>query len=271
MSYFKGKLVAVTGAGGSIGSEICARLREEGADIVAIARSEDSLYRLQKRVIIWQSCLADVTDYVRMRSVLRCVDTVIHAAAHKHVPICEQEVAQAVQNNVLGTNNVLAAAAQEGVKQFVLISTDKAVNPSSVMGMTKQLAERVVRAYGDHPMKRTIVRFGNVIDSSGSVLPLWREQLAAGKKITLTDKRCERYFMSVREAAGLVLGAAELPSGTYVFDMGEPLNMYKVACTMTSPDNIEVIGLRPGEKLSEQLYENSVKQTSIDRVLRVML
>lgn len=270
--YFAGKVVLVTGAGGSVGSEICRRLVDYGVkELRLCGHSELPLYEITKnlhgdshKVIV----LASVTDGKAMAAACEGVDIVIHAAAHKHVPLCEQNPIEAIQNNVGGTIELAEAASKAGVKQFVLISSDKAVKPSSVMGATKRACELFVNFLAARSSTRfTTVRFGNVLDSSGSVLPLWREQIRQGKPITLTDKRCTRYFMSIPEAVDLTLSAATLPRGeTFVLDMGESQNMYAMAMgvveayasdNMLNPDDlydkIVETGLRPGEKLEEEL------------------
>jgi FlaA1/EpsC-like NDP-sugar epimerase len=221
-----------------------------------------------------------------VREALQDIDIVIHAAAHKHVPICEQNPLSAIENNVLGAYVLLGEAALAGVKQFILISSDKAVKPASVMGATKRIAELIVRDIpdADSAMRRTVVRFGNVLDSAGSVLPLWREQIAKGGPLTLTDERCTRYFMSIPEAVDLVLNTTALnSSGTFVLDMGSPRKMIDLALDLLEKahenrfrtreecrDGIRFIGLRPGEKLTEELnYGGELLPTKLDRVRRV--
>jgi len=273
--YFAGKVVLVTGAGGSIGSEICRKLASFGVqDLRAVGHSELPLYALKKEIPGIHLTLASVTDGKAMAAACEGVDIVIHAAAHKHIPLCEQNPTEAIQNNVGGTVTLAEAASRAGVKQFVMISTDKAVKPESVMGMTKRACELFVNFLAARSsMSCTIVRFGNVLNSSGSVLPLWREQIAKGQKITLTDKRCTRYFMSIPDAVELTLGAASLPrSGLYVLDMGKPVNMHDLAVMERGDRNVEIVetGLRPGEKLVEELtYGGESTLTSIPRVLAV--
>jgi FlaA1/EpsC-like NDP-sugar epimerase len=289
-SHFAGKVVLVTGAGGSIGSEICRRLDSFGVQELRICgHSELPLYEVDKtlrgkRVI---KILTSCADSKAMAAACEGVDIVIHAAAHKHVPLCEQNPIEAIQNNVGGTIELAHAASRAGVKQFVLISSDKAVKPSSVMGATKRACELFVNFLSTRSStKFTTVRFGNVLNSSGSVLPLWREQIAQGKPITLTDKRCTRYFMSIPDAVELTLGAATLPrSGLYVLDMGTPRNMYEMACEVVYTHKMQrsalgVIpnvdkhivetGLRPGEKLEEELtYGGDLMKTAIAKVFAV--
>lgn len=292
--YFAGKVVLVTGAGGSIGSEICRGLFKLGVDeIRLVGHSEEPLYNIGRELLdFWNPrmdpkvnvILASVTDGKAMAQALEGVDIVIHAAAHKHVPLCEQNPVEAIHNNVGGTITMAELAVKAGVKQFVLVSSDKAVKPASIMGATKRACEIFLDFLSTRStMKCTTVRFGNVLDSSGSVLPLWREQIKAGKPITLTDKRCTRYFMSIHEAVELTLSAASLPrGGLFVLDMGAPRNMYAMAqallrevCHPTegaSPPEVPIIetGLRPGEKLEEELsYGGTQVKTAFPKVMRV--
>ncbi len=280
-SHFAGKVVLVTGADGSIGSEICRKLATFGVqDLRALGHSELPLYALKKEIPGVHITLASVTDGKAMAAACEGVDIVIHAAAHKHVPLCEQNPIEAIANNVGGTIELAEAASRAGVKQFVMVSSDKAVKPSSVMGATKRACELFVNFLAARSsMKCTIVRFGNVLNSSGSVLPLWREQIKQGKPITLTDKRCTRYFMSIPDAVELTLGAASLPrDGAYVLDMGEPRSLYAMAEEIVQAHNRQVTdplyaacivetGLRPGEKLEEELtYGGEQVKTAIPKV-----
>lgn len=295
-SHFQGKVVLVTGAGGSIGSEICRRLIDYGVrELRMVGHSEAPLYDTEKnlRAAFYQlrapeirTILASVTDGKAMAAACEGVDIVIHAAAHKHVPLCEQNPLEAITNNVGGTVELAHAASRAGVKQFVMVSTDKAVKPSSIMGATKRACELFIQFLATRSsMKCTIVRFGNVLNSSGSVLPLWREQIKAGKPITLTDKRCTRYFMSIQDAVELTLGAASLPrGGLFVLDMGEAKSLHAMAIAIArdhfmrengdgglaypwNVNNVVEIGLRPGEKLHEELtYGGEQVKTSIPKV-----
>lgn len=292
--HYRNKVVCVTGAGGSIGSEICRQLvTYEVSRLILVARSEIDLFRIERE-------LRDKAPAGAIRCVLGSVadasvqgevfgiwkpDIVIHAAAHKHVPICEEQPVEAVMNNVGGTISLAHAAARAGTEQFIMISTDKAVKPSSVMGATKRACELFLKFFAPRTsMKITTVRFGNVLDSSGSVLPIWRQQLREGKKITITDKRCTRYFMSIPQAAELVLSASALarPDNLYVLDMGVAKNIYDIAKQMvadtlypgadcyTPDDHIEETGLRPGEKLHEELhYGGELVKTIYPGVLKV--
>lgn len=281
MKHFNNKSVLVTGAGGSIGSEICRRIAASKARrLTLVSLTESGLYRINKQV---RSSLAEirpvlgsVLDRELMREVTRDVDIVIHAAAHKHIPLCEQNPVEAISNNVGGTLSLMQAASESQVTQFVLVSSDKAVRPASVMGATKRAAELLLRECVPAGTRTRFfaVRFGNVLDSDGSVLPLWREQIAAGGPVTLTDERCERYFMSIPEACDLVLNTISLrpKGGVFVFDMGEPRKLVDMARDLIGDRDIQiaVTGLRQGEKLTEELhFGGDLEPTSIPRVLRV--
>jgi FlaA1/EpsC-like NDP-sugar epimerase len=263
----KGKNVLVTGAGGSIGSQLCEQILAEGASSLSlVSLTESGLYNIERKLRALNSdtkllpILGSVCDRGLMDDVCAGVDIIIHAAAHKHVPICEANPLAAIENNVRGTLTIATAAEQADVSQFVLISTDKAVRPVSVMGATKRVAEMIVAAKSTSTQTIfTAVRFGNVLDSAGSVLPLWREQIANGGPITLTDPRCERYFMSIPQACQLVLGALHMrQAGTFVLDMGEPRRLVDMAQQLIVASgmrcDIQCIGLRPGEKLTEELH-----------------
>jgi FlaA1/EpsC-like NDP-sugar epimerase len=276
-----GRSVLVTGAGGSIGSELCrqiARLHPE--KLVLLDQSEPALYQIDREVRGFAgspvvACLGSVTDAALVQRILaeHGVQTIYHAAAHKHVPLVESNVLEGARNNVLGARVLAQAALQSGVETFVMISTDKAVRPTNVMGATKRWAELVLqqaavagRARGKH---FCAVRFGNVLGSSGSVIPLFREQIAHGGPVTLTHPDVTRYFMSTQEAVELVIQAGSLAQGGEVFllDMGEPVRILELARNMIrlaghsvrdaqNPQGdieIAVTGLRPGEKLYEEL------------------
>jgi FlaA1/EpsC-like NDP-sugar epimerase len=290
--HYQNKVVCVTGAGGSIGSRICKQLIEyEVSRLIMVARSEIDLYRIHRELRdvapagALVTVLGSVADKALMERTLPGVDIVVHAAAHKHVPLCEENPVEAVMNNVGGTITLAHAAARSMVQQFVQISTDKAVKPASVMGATKRVCELFLNFMAPRTsMKITTVRFGNVAESSGSVLPLWRQQLLSGKKLTITDKRCTRFFMSIPEAAELALSAAALarPDGLFVLDMGEPHNIYELAKLVVAqtlfpgadcfaPDDYIVeVGLRPGEKIHEELsYGGDLVKTPYRKVLSV--
>lgn len=284
------KSVLVTGAGGSIGSEICAQLIRDGVErLVLLSLTESGLYNVERKLRAMQSgaelvpLLGSVCDAGMVSEAIeggRGVDTVIHAAAHKHVPICERNPVAAVENNVRGTLTLAECAAHAStVETFVLISSDKAVKPQSVMGATKRAAEMMMARYArKHPRVRyCCVRFGNVLNSAGSVMPLWREQILSGGPITLTDERCERFFMSIPEAVDLILSVIRLKMqpGTYVFDMGPPQRLIDIAQQLIVASGtrceIKVTGLRPGEKLTEELhFGGAIEPTDRDKVLRVI-
>ncbi len=275
---FEGKTVLVTGAGGSIGSELCRQLISFGVKkIVAAGRGENSIYVLARQLNDFTACLdakpavsyviADACDPVRMESVFaeHSPDIVFHAAAHKHVPLMEFNEAEALRNNVGSTMNLLERACRHSISAFVFISTDKAVNPSSVMGATKRIAEMVVdRCHRTTGLRTAVVRFGNVIGSRGSVIPLFMEQIERGGPVTVTHPDVTRYFMSIPEAALLVINAAAYSRGGELFalDMGRQYRVADIAARLIglygyrsdSEIKIEYTGLRPGEKLSEDLF-----------------
>lgn len=283
MKHFNNKSVLVTGAGGSIGSELCRRIAASKATrLTLVSLTESGLYRIDRQLRQMRTgtelrpVLGSVTDRELMREATRDVDIVIHAAAHKHIPLCEANPLEAITNNVGGTLSLMHAASESQVAQFVLISTDKAVRPVSVMGATKRAAELLLReSYPAGTRTRFFaVRFGNVMNSDGSVLPLWREQIAAGGPVTLTDDRCERYFMSIADACKLVLDVVSLrpKSGTFVLDMGEPRKLVDMARELIGDRPIEIVttGLRPGEKLTEELhFGGELKATPAPGVLCV--
>ena len=273
-SLVRGHTVMVTGAGGSIGSELCRQLaRLEPASIIAVGRGENSIFELIQefnraypgvRII---PVIADVRDYSRMSRVIGSHRpfAVFHAAAHKHVPLMEANVGEAVLNNVLGTRNVVSLCAQYAVEHFVLISTDKAVRPTSVMGATKRIAELIVHQYATECQNGYVsVRFGNVLGSRGSVVPTFMRQIAEGGPVTVTHRDMTRYFMTIPEAVQLVLQAAALgdEGEVFVLDMGEPVRVYELATDLIrlsglEPDldiEIRITGVRPGEKLYEELF-----------------
>lgn len=260
---FSGKRVMVTGAGGSIGSEIVRQVAKAGAaKVFMVERGENALYRIDYEMRRLGSCvplMVDVSDVDKMRNVFtECrPEIVLHAAAYKHVPMVEMNPEEGFRNNTEATGQLVKLAREFGVDRLVFISTDKAVHPKSVMGRTKREAEKLVLAEG-----YTVVRFGNVYGSSGSVIELWRDQIAAGGPVTVTDRRMTRYFMSVQEAVGLVLNAASYDSGKiYTLDMGEPKSIVRMAEDMIKAAgwrpyrDIEIAftGVRPGEKLEEEL------------------
>ncbi|MGR0481930.1 MAG: polysaccharide biosynthesis protein [Candidatus Electronema sp. V4] len=268
-----GQTVLVTGAGGSIGSELCRQIaRFQPGSLILVEQSELALYAMEQELpqrfpeLRLAPVIGDVKNAARMNQVMAThrPAVVFHAAAYKHVPLMENSNAwEAVRNNVLGTQTVAAAAQAHGVSKFVMISTDKAVNPTNVMGATKRLAEMVCQALQQAGGTRFIsVRFGNVLGSSGSVIPKFQKQIAAGGPVTVTHPEITRYFMSIPEAAQLVLQAALMGQGgeIFVLDMGEPVKIAELAKLMITLSGgeedsirIEYTGLRPGEKLYEEL------------------
>ncbi len=295
-----GKNVMVTGAGGSIGSELCRQIiKLNPTRLVLFEISEVALYGIDRNLrniarnldgkceIV--TLLGSVHSEDRVREVMETfkVQTVYHAAAYKHVPIVEQNLFEGIHNNVFGTLHTARAAMNTGVETFVLISTDKAVNPTNIMGATKRLAELILQAYNskDHETRFCIVRFGNVLESSGSVVPLFRDQIRNGGPVTVTHRDIIRYFMTIPEAAELVIQAGSMARGgdVFVLDMGKPVRIQDLACRMirlmgltvrddANPDGdiaIEFIGLRPAEKLYEELLIGSnVSGTEHPRILR---
>jgi nucleoside-diphosphate-sugar epimerase len=286
------RTVLVTGAGGSIGREICHQISTRGpARLILVDQCEVLLFQIEQELIekglgtIITPLIGDVTDASRMREIFQRYRPVLvlHAAAHKHVPMMESQPGEALKNNVLGTAMVAELASEFKAEQFVLISSDKAVNPTNVMGATKRLAEMIVQATQARPGNSTkfcAVRFGNVLGSSGSVIPLFKKQILAGGPVTLTHPDVQRYFMTIPEAVGLVLQCATLgqTGEILVLEMGKPLKIADVARQLIElsgfrPDidiEIKIVGLRPGEKLVEELQHDgeSYQPTSHPRIYR---
>jgi FlaA1/EpsC-like NDP-sugar epimerase len=274
--YLVDEVVLVTGAGGSIGSELCRQIARVGPKkLVLVDNAENALFEIRRELEHdrhFNRCvavLADVKDAVRVQEVFaeQKPGVVFHAAAYKHVPLMEENPVEAVRNNAVGTRIVAAAAGNGGVKRFVLVSTDKAVAPATVMGASKALAEWAVEA-AQHRYADTVfstVRFGNVLGSSGSVVPIFRRQIAAGGPVTVTDEQMTRYFMTIPEAVQLIIRAGALDGSggqVYVLEMGEPVKIVELARNMIrlsghEPDTdiaIEIVGRRPGEKIHEELF-----------------
>lgn len=284
-----GRSALVTGAAGSIGSEICDQLIQAGlARLVMVDINENGLYVLHRRFqrkypkVALTTEVADIREASRMRYLfeLHRPQDVFHAAAHKHVPLMEGAPCEAVKNNIQGTRNVAEASKAFGAERFVFISTDKAVRPTSVMGASKRVGEMMVRALAQGSKTHfCAVRFGNVLDSAGSVVPLFREQIAEGGPVTVTHPDVRRYFMTIGEAVGLVLRAAYGDYGELcVLEMGEQIRIYDLARHMITMSGlapeidvpIEIVGLRPGEKLYEEILTEEEEQTHrIDRKIFV--
>ncbi|MHC1785576.1 MAG: polysaccharide biosynthesis protein [Christensenellales bacterium] len=282
------KVILVTGAGGSIGSELCRQIAKMGPKrLVLLDVYENGVYEIQQELKrhhgdrLWtRTIIANICDARRMEEIFQKhkPDVVFHAAAHKHVPLMEDNCAEAVTNNVFGTFNVVNAAEKAGVGRFVMISTDKAVNPTNVMGATKRLCEIIIQSRKDSATDFVAVRFGNVLGSNGSVVPLFKKQIEEGGPVTITDKRIIRYFMAIPEAAQLVLrtGCRGEKGELYVLDMGKPVRILDLAENMISlsgfiPNKdimIEEVGLRPGEKLYEELLikTEECQKTSDERI-----
>ena len=269
----EGNTILVTGAGGSIGSEICRQvLRFEPHQLLLVERGENALFLLEQEFCRYdprppvEPLIADITDEARMDQIITTYrpTVIFHAAAHKHVPMMEWNPAEAIKNNCIGTQILARLADKHGVREFVMISTDKAVNPTSVMGCSKLIAERFVQSLSaESKTKFLVVRFGNVLASNGSVVPIFQEQIRLGGPITVTHLDISRFFMMIPEASQLVLQAAAMGSGgeIFVLDMGESVKIVDLARDLISlsglgEDDIEIVftGLRPGEKLYEELY-----------------
>ena len=271
--YLRGKRVLITGAGGSIGSELCRQVARLGPEsLFLLGKGENSIYEIDQELrekypdLHIQPIIADVRDRRRIRDIFWRTrpEVVFHAAAHKHVPLMELQPEEAVYNNIFGTKVVAEAALMVKTEIFIMISTDKAINPTSVMGATKRVAEQVIQSLnGMGRTKFAAVRFGNVLGSRGSVVPLFKKQIAAGGPVTVTHPEMKRYFMTIPEAVQLVLQAGSMATGgeVFVLDMGEPVKIYDMACALIELSGlrphtdveIRFTGLRPGEKLFEEL------------------
>ena len=286
--YLAGKIVLITGAGGSIGSEIVRQVAKmQPKKLLLLGKGENSIYEITQELKI--NCpevktvpiIADIRDKERIKAIMYYFkpQVVFHAAAHKHVPLMEYQPAEAVRNNILGTKVVADEAAAHNVETFVMISTDKAVNPTSVMGCTKRVAEMYVQSMNKNSGTRFVaVRFGNVLGSRGSVIPLFKKQIAKGGPVTVTHPDMKRYFMTIPEASQLVLQAGAMAKGgeVFVLDMGEPVRIYDLAKDLITlsgliPDKdieIKITGLRPGEKLFEELLsaEDGTEKTTHKKI-----
>ncbi|MDC0092735.1 nucleoside-diphosphate sugar epimerase/dehydratase [Alphaproteobacteria bacterium] len=303
----KGKIILVTGAGGSIGSELCRQLlSHQPKKIILLDFSEAALYKIdnelntvnsklpKKRKVIILPLIASVCNYQRVYDIVKThkPDIIYHAAAYKHVPLVEKNLLEGIVNNIFGTINIVKIAAEQKVKNFVLISTDKAVRPTNMMGATKRVSEVFLQAFDKklkfekkNQTKLSIVRFGNVLDSSGSVVPLFKKQIKMGGPITLTHKKVERYFMTIPEAAQLVIQTTSMAKGgeVFVLGMGKRIKIYDIALkmvklfglSMSNKQNpsgdirIKYIGLRPGEKMYEELLINDIYEETVHpRIMR---
>ncbi len=283
--YISNKIVLVTGAGGSIGSEISRQVANfKPAQLILLGHGENSIYSIEMELrdvyhgseMEFITEIADIQDAKKMLYIMHKYkpDVVYHAAAHKHVPLMERNPEEAVKNNIIGTRNVAEAASKNNVGIFVMISTDKAVNPTSVMGASKRLAEMIVQAMDRQSnTKFAAVRFGNVLGSRGSVIPLFKKQIKNGGPVTVTHPEMVRYFMTIPEASRLVIQAGALANGgeIFVLDMGDPIKIIDLAKNLIklsgySLDDIEIkyTGIRPGEKLYEELLqENEVHNNQV--------
>lgn len=271
--YIQGQRILVTGAGGSIGSELCRQICRFGPSrLLLVEQAENNLFEIDRELQVafpgvpLKCCVADITDAKRINQIIadERPSMIFHAAAHKHVPMMEINIGEAVKNNIQGTRTMADAAKRHGVARFVMISTDKAVNPTSVMGCTKRVAEMYIQQLRQGGDTRFVtVRFGNVLGSSGSVIPIFQKQIAAGGPVTVTDPNMTRYFMTIPEAAQLVMQAGVMgdDGDIFVLDMGEPVKIVDLAREMITlsglrpGEDIEIkfTGIRPGEKLYEEL------------------
>lgn len=290
--FISGKRIMITGAGGSIGSELCRQIMGfEPSKLILFERGENDLYEIEmnlreqfhdSKVLV--PVIGDILDEFKIDHVLQkhTPEIIFHAAAYKHVPIMERHPLDAIKNNVLGTWNVAAKSCVRGVQRFVLISTDKAVKPASIMGATKRVAEMLCQGFNQEGSTRFVaVRFGNVLESNGSVIPIFRRQIALGGPVTVTHPDVTRYFMTMEEAAQLVLQAGAMGQGgeIYLLDMGDPIRILDLATDLISLSglvlgediDIKFIGLRPGEKLHEELIaeKESLRNTPHSKISEV--
>jgi len=277
----------VTGAGGSIGSELCRQISPlMPSRLILVGQGENSIFEIEQELIrefghMPISMIADIKDRTRMEDIFRTErpTVVFHAAAHKHVPLMEANPQEAVKNNVLGTRNVAELSAEYGVKKFIYVSTDKAVNPTSVMGATKRIGEMIIQSLSKTTRTEfAAVRFGNVLGSRGSVIPTMRRQIARGGPVTVTDPRMTRYFMTIPEAVQLILQAGMIggKGEVFVLDMGEPVRIVDLArdlivlSGLRPAVDIDIVftGARPGEKIDEELLynEENAQRTSHEKI-----
>ena len=286
-NYVKGKIILVTGGGGSIGSELCRQIAgHDPKQLIIVDIYENNAYDIQQELkykypeLDLVVLIASVRNTNRMNYIMEKYhpDIIYHAAAHKHVPLMEDSPNEAIKNNVFGTWKTAQAAVQYGVKKFVMISTDKAVNPTNIMGASKRICEMIIQTYNRHyDTEFVAVRFGNVLGSNGSVIPLFKRQIMAGGPVTVTHPDIIRYFMTIPEAVSLVLQAGVYAKGgeIFVLDMGEPVkildlakNLIRLSGYKVDEDiKIEFTGLRPGEKLYEELLMNEEGLTDTENKL----
>ena len=270
----------VTGGCGSIGSEICRQVLKYGClKLIIFDIHENGMFQLNEELKqsfpgLYETYIGSVRDMSRLSYVFsrEKPQIVFHAAAHKHVPMMEQNPIEAVKNNVFGTRNVTQACQRYGTSKLILVSTDKAVNPSNIMGATKRLAELLMQSMSAPGCEMAAVRFGNVLGSNGSVIPTFRRQIAEGGPVTVTDRNIKRYFMTIPEAVSLVLSAGAMAKGgeIFVLDMGKPVLIYDLACDLIRMTGLEpnkdiaikITGLRPGEKMYEEL---SLSSENVDK------
>ncbi len=283
MSYVKNKRILITGASGSIGTELCRQVAKHKPNcLLLLDINENDMYEMQLEIekrhpeILVKTMVTDIREKKRLDFLFKTYspDYVFHAAAHKHVPLMELSPFEAIKNNVFGTLNLVEVADKYNTKKFIMISTDKAVKPTSVMGASKRICEMIIQSFDKKSSTEFVaVRFGNVLDSNGSVIPIFRKQIKEGGPVTVTDKEITRYFMTIPEAVSLVLQAGFYATGgeIFVLDMGEPVKIYDMAINMIKLSGkvpheeikIEITGLRPGEKLYEELLmdEEGIEKT----------
>lgn len=289
VSYLEGKIILVTGGGGSIGSELCRQIaRFNPGKLIILDNYENNAYEIQNELINdyenkinLDVIIASVRDRDDVFSIIESYhpDVIFHAAAHKHVPLMERSPWEAIKNNVFGTKNVAEAAHEFGVDRFVMVSTDKAVNPTNIMGASKRICEMIIQGLArQSKTKFTAVRFGNVLGSNGSVVPLFKKQIKEGGPVTVTHKEIIRYFMTIPEAAQLVIQSGAIAKGgeIFVLDMGQPVKIFDLAVDLIKLSGlklnedieIEIIGLRPGEKLYEELLmdEEGLSETRFEKI-----